>query len=102
MRQAEKEDGSADEALRLELRQIKEGVRSAFTLLAQLYDLRISGGVAHRENSRNVKDVARSMGLSSQRWRRADLILLLGRLTCSVKSLMQLLRYGVTQSRSLT
>lgn len=70
-----KKDG--DPELTIELANLAGKVRSDLSPLAFLYDIRISGGVAHPPSKESLEDAVKSLGLRESGWRRGDFLSIL-------------------------
>ncbi len=81
---AEGASKNADPELQVELEKMNSQLRGEFLPLAQLHDLRSSGGVAHRQSLGKVGAAASSMGLPKEKWARRDYLELLRLITASI------------------
>lgn len=75
VRQAEgKEQNKEDLELNEELKQIHSVNRNLFAPIAFLYDLRVSGGIAHAPNKEKTSETATKLGLPGEKWQRHDFL----------------------------
>lgn len=63
--------------LQSELEGLYKRVRDEFAPLAQLYDLRVHGGLAHAPNKERAAAAAAELGLPKENWHRVDYLRLL-------------------------
>jgi hypothetical protein len=87
--QAEGGSKNTDPDLQNELLEYRKQVRATFAPLAFLYDLRMSGGLAHPPNKEKVETATQLLGLPAGDWRRANFLMLLDRIETSVRTVVR-------------
>jgi len=83
--QAEGKSMNPEPVLQAELEVCRNQVREMFAPLAFLYDLRISGGLAHPPNKEDAKTAAQRLGLPAGNWHRTHFLALLDLIETSVR-----------------
>jgi hypothetical protein len=86
IQQAEGGSANPDPDLQNELEEYRKHARAIFASLAFLYDLRMSGGLAHPPNKKKVETAAQSLGLPAGKWRRAHFLTLLNLIETSLRT----------------
>jgi hypothetical protein len=88
VRQAEGDQGRQktpnDPALQTELEWLRQRIQNEFSPMASLYEMRISGGVAHKPNKAKISAAVENLGLSKKNWHRTDYLHLLNLVERSV------------------
>ena len=84
VQQAEGKATNISPDLQTELEDLFKQVRNDFAPLAFLYDLRISGGLAHPPSKEVAAAAAANLGLPKENWHRTDFISLLDRISHSL------------------
>jgi len=84
VQQAERKATNISPDLQTELEDLFKQVRNEFAPLAFLYDLRISGGLAHPPSKETAAAAAANLGLPKERWHRTDFLSLLRRIAHSL------------------
>lgn len=95
VRRAEGADQSGEPEIRRELGNLFATVRTTFSPLAFIYDLRNVAGIAHRPDLARVGKIVQQLGLPREHWRRSDFLRLLTTVTNCVSSIARILRLGV-------
>jgi len=95
VRRAEGADQSGEPEIRRELGNLFATVRTTFSPLAFIYDLRNVAGIAHRPDLARVGEIVQQLGLPREHWRRSDFLRLLTTVTNCVSSIARILRLGV-------
>jgi hypothetical protein len=95
--QAEARHKHPDKEVQIELEDIHGTLRKDFEPLAFLYDLRLSGGLAHPPNMKEASQAAKKMGLPEKNWSRRDYLSLLKLVTdCIQKTSVRLMAAAET------
>lgn len=89
VQQAEGKATNISPDLQTELEGLFKQVRNDFAPLAFLYDLRISGGLAHPPSKETAAAAADSLGLPKENWHRTDFLSLLKRIAHSLNRISE-------------
>lgn len=84
VRQAEGSATNASPDLQMELESLFKQVRDDFAPLAFLYDLRVSGGLAHPPSKKAAAEAAANLQLPKENWHRTNFLSLLDRIADSL------------------
>jgi hypothetical protein len=93
---AEGKSQNPDADLQAELEEYRKQAKAIFAPLAFLYDLRLSGGLAHPPNNENAKASAQKLGLPAGNWHRTHFLALLQLIEASVQQIADQLEMSVS------
>jgi len=97
VQQAEGKATNPSPDLQTELEAVYRQVRDDFAPLAFLYDLRISGGLAHPPSKEAAAAAAINLGLPKENWHRTDFLTLLKRIADSLDRISEHLEAAAEQ-----
>jgi hypothetical protein len=97
VQQAEAKAINSSPDLQTELDALYKQIRDDFAPLAFLYDLRISGGLAHPPSKETAAAAAINLGLPKENWHRKDFISLLKRIANSLDRISERLEAAAEQ-----
>ena len=82
-----KEFQDKESELKNEVISIFNNVRKEFSPLAFLYDLRLSGGLAHPPNAKKASEAAEKLGLPKKNWNRSHYLNILEQITICINKI---------------